>query len=66
MLLAIVIAHIIVCNPVKFLETALLRIIEALAVTVVVHIGAHVGLVVAEEKRGRVLVVRREVPPVPR
>lgn len=66
MLLAIVIAHIVVCDPVEILVAALLRIVEALAVAVVAHKRAHVGLVVAEEKRGRVLVVRREVPPVPR
>ena len=66
MLLAIVIAHIIVRNPVKFLETALLRIIKALAVAVVVHIGAHICLIVSEKERSRMLVVWREVAPVPR
>lgn len=66
MLLAIVIAHIIVRNPVKFLETALLRIIEALAVAVVVHICADICLVMSEMKRSRMLVVWREMSPVPR
>lgn len=42
------------------------RIVELMAIAVIVHVGVDVGMVVAQEERCRMPVVRWQMPPVPR
>ncbi len=42
------------------------RIVELMAIAVIVHVGVDVGMVVAQENRGRMPVVRWQMSPVPR